>query len=470
MRARGAGWILGGLRSLAALLLLLVIAAPAGPLAGVTIDGPEAVAVGDSIELVASGVPAGGTYRWLIDGRRGKRAGRRAHGLPDPRVALRPDGERARVSGVAPSAHRRDVELTVLYTVGGQTVSATHRVTVASGDLTAHRPQLGAGYVPLARRAVADVDEMHPQLGPGIRINGPGDSDPSGEDDLIELRVDAVPPNVPLVLHRGGTQLSVWTTRDKAPGSELAFGGSTTGPLPFGGAASTTVWVEWSAGTHGTSTLELRAPGGDVAVDRVRFHTFQSVVFALGGEGQVPIVPTDPNHGTFVVGEFLYERGYDVHTHDEDDVGPLGDGPVYDEVVTAVQDRAVSQVVSFGYSHGGGSTYDLVERIMDDQVSIGSFTVPFTSYVDGVGNASDIDTSQELRHPPGSALHVNHYQRGSFADFFLDGGPVPSSIPGTTGLDVETTPWGAGTTHYLVDDFAQVRDLIQAELEQSVNR
>ena len=30
----------------------------------------------------------------------------------------------------------------------------------------------------------------------------------------------------------------------------------------------------------------------------------------------------------------------------------------------------------------------------------------------------------------------------------LDGGPVPDSNPPPTGLDVETTPWGAGATHF----------------------
>jgi hypothetical protein len=76
----------------------------------------------------------------------------------------------------------------------------------------------------------------------------------------------------------------------------------------------------------------------------------------------------------------------------------------------------------------------------------------------------------ELRHPPSSAFHANQYQRGSSADLFLDGGPVPSSVPPPTGLDVETTAWGAGATHYIVDDYMQVRDFILMNLDLRTTR
>ena len=45
-------------------------------------------------------------------------------------------------------------------------------------------------------------------------------------------------------------------------------------------------------------------------------------------------------------------------------------------------------------------------------------------------NNSDFDTGQELRRPPSTAYHLNHYQHGQlFPDLFLDGGPVPDSCP-----------------------------------------
>lgn len=191
---------------------------------------------------------------------------------------------------------------------------------------------------------------------------------------------------------------------------------------------------------------------------------------ALGGEGQVPQVPADPNHGTFQVAIELYERGYDVLMRDEDEVAADGAGPVYTAIVNAIQHRSVGELAIFGYSHGGGSTFDLCERLNTFRATIGTFTIGLTSYVDGVQNDSDVDLDRELRKPPSSAYHANHYQRGSFSDFFLDGGPVPVSEPPPSGLDVETIFWGAGATHFVVDDFDQVRDFILLNLQPRVRR
>ena len=450
-------------------LVTLATTAPSTSPTACTVDiaGPNAVTVGGTIELVATGSPSGGTYRWMVSPRSGgPRAGRRLATLANANVAFRAKGPRLEVTGVAPSAALRDVRLTVHYTVGADTCTSNHRITVASGNVTAYRPQHGAAYFPMKRTAVAEGDEESPTLGPGIRINAPGDTDPAGEDDLIELRLEPSPPGQPFVLHRTGTQLSVWTTRARSPGTEIAFSGSQTGVIP----GATTVWVEWASSAHGTESLELRPQGSPNCVDRATFHTFRSIVAALGGEDQVPSIPVDPNHGTFVVGIALYELGYDVHLHDEDNVAPNGSGPVYDEIVTAVQDRGVSQIVSFGYSHGGGSTYDLAERLDTNQGTIGSFTIPYTSYVDGIENDSDSDLTAESRLPPLSGVHVNHFQNGTLADFFLDGTEIPGSIPPPDGLDVETTVWGSGATHFLVDDYSQVRDYIEAHLLSSVDR
>jgi hypothetical protein len=272
------------------------------------------------------------------------------------------------------------------------------------------------------------------------------------------------------VLDRSSTALRVWTTRNRVPGTEIAFTGDRSAPLSFAGASSTTVWVEWTAATHGLAELDLAVAEPDIVLDRLTFHTFRSIVLALGGEGQVPVVPVDPNHGSFVLGKSLYEQGFDVHAYDEDAVAADGSGTVYDEVVNAIQNRGVLEVASFGYSHGGGSTHDLVERLDVNRVAIGTFSVPFTSYVDGVENDSDLDTDRELRIPPTAAYHANHYQRGTFADFFLDGGPIAGSNPGPSGLDVETTAWGVGATHFVVDDFSQVLGFVESTLPPRVDR
>ncbi len=342
---------------------------------------------------------------------------------------------------------------------------------LSTADLRAYRPQFGTGYAPFVRTAVDEADETSPTRGPGIRVNQPGELDPAGEDDLIEVTVTVDPPDTPLELRRTDPAVSVWTTRDRQPGSEIPFAGDRSGPLPFaGGAAQLTVWVEWTGPAGGSADLDVVRAGRNQAKDTLTLHSFQAIVMALGGEDQQPAQPIGANLGTFVVAEDLYPAGYDVQMFDEDEVSSSGAGPVYDEIVTAVRDRGVTQVALFGYSHGGGSVYHLAQRLDANRATIGVFELVYTSYADSVRNNSDIDVFQETRRPPSSQFHLNHYQHGSFSDFFLDGGPVTSSNPPPTGLDVETTPWGAGATHFEVEDFVQVRDLIFVELTSHVSR
>ena len=356
---------------------------------------------------------------------------------------------------------RHALPIAVLAALGALAPDArAQRVRSAPDGLTVYRPRHGAGYAPFARTAVPEELEANPRLGPGIRVNGTGELDPFGEDDLLELVVGHAPRGAALVLERDDPGLHLWTTPDRQLGTELSFAG----------ARRLTLWVEWTgvAGAH--PELGLLVPEIDLELDRLRFHAFTGAVAALGGEGQVPSLPVDPNHGTFLVATELHELGWDVWMHDEDDVTANGSGRVYDELVNAIRHRGVSELAIFGYSHGGGSTYDLCERLDTFRAGIGTFSIPFTSYVDGVQNDSDIDVDMELRKPISSLFHVNHYQHGTLADFFLDGGPVPASFPAPSGLDVETVFWGVGATHFLVDDYTQVRETILTELEARVAR
>ena len=136
---------------------------------------------------------------------------------------------------------------------------------------------------------------------------------------------------------------------------------------------------------------------------------------------------------------------------------PLADPPIAPQPTHTRLRRAI-----FGYSHGGGSTYDLCNRLDANRAAIGTFSINFTSYVDGIENDSTIDTDMELRRPPTTNFHANHYQSGSFHDLFLDGGPVDDSEPPPRGLDVETVTWGRDATHSEIDDFEEVRNFIQA--------
>ena len=152
--------------------------------------------------------------------------------------------------------------------------------------------------------------------------------------------------------------------------------------------------------------------------------------------------------------------GYDVHMYDEDNVGSDGSGSVYNEVVRAIQSRGISVVAIFGYSHGGGSTHDLAQRLDSNRGSLGTFTFPYTAYIDGIRNSSDIDITSETRLPPGTLYHVNYYQRN---DLFIRGNSV-------SGANVDVNVSDTGVVHTEIDDLETVRSGVQDPLVQHVSR
>jgi hypothetical protein len=341
-------------------------------------------------------------------------------------------------------------------------------------EMTGFRPQSEAYGGPLQRAAVPRELQITP--GVGIRLNGDDDDgdtvadfdDPSvaGENDLIEVVLTASPAVAPegleYVLARVTGDVRVWEQSTK---TTQLLGPVDDVPLDFEG-GPLTVWVEKP--TAGVADLALQARQiGDqaiVAADTMHFYGFTSVVIALGGEGQVPAdPPLEPdNHGTFQVAIELYQRGYDVHMYDEDVVGSNGAGAAYNEVVSAVRDRGVSGVAIFGYSHGGGSTNDLAARLVDNAGTIGSFSIDFTAYVDGIDNDSDVDIGTETELPPSTNYHANYYENPGCGLFQLCGGPIAGA---DFDLNVNTTAWGAGLGHFTIDDAPNVLDGIRDQLE-----
>ncbi len=194
------------------------------------------------------------------------------------------------------------------------------------------------------------------------------------------------------------------------------------------------VWVEFPGPDHGSSVLEVQArAGGQVlpgAGDQIRFFSFRSIVIALGGETNKPADPAPAGQGLFDIAIRLYDRAYDVHMYDEDYVSPvplfLGSGRPYDEVVSAVRYREVTQVAIFGYSHGGGKTYWLANRLTSNAAQIGSFTIPYTAYIDAVATDWFLRETDLPPVPPGSnRQHSNYYQR----HLLLRGDSIPTSVP-----------------------------------------
>jgi hypothetical protein len=343
--------------------------------------------------------------------------------------------------------------------------------------MTAFRPQTEAYGAPFERTEIPDAEQQDP--GVGIRRNGDDDDENevadyleatvAGENDLIELELETRLPDSPGVefrLTRSTADITAWYEATK--GTELFAVGPEAVLTP--GGPVTSVWAEWVAMGTGPAGADLELSVWDAThgqkafFEEASFYTFTSVVIALGGEDQVPTDPPDPNFGTFVVARSLYREGYDVHMYDEDNVAADGSGAAFAEVERAVNERGVTQVAVFGYSHGGGSTHDLSGRVQTEM----QLGVHFTSYVDAIRNTNDYDMNQELRRPPGSQHHVNQYQHGTLADGWLDGGP--SDPAADWELDVETTAWGADATHHVVDDYHEVRDQIETRLRNMITR
>jgi hypothetical protein len=329
--------------------------------------------------------------------------------------------------------------------------------------ITAFRPLSEFYGGPFQRRAVPTGENVTP--GVGVRINGDDDNNNSvadhlegpvgGENDLVELTLQANPFPAPAgfeyVLLRNNGAVRVWNDQSKTGAALL--GANDEVAVGFS-AATRTVWVErLSAGTTMLELLARPVGGGSaLASSTVNLSAFTSVIIALGGENQSPSDPPSSNHGMFQIASVLYGLGYDVHMYDEDVVNGSGAGAAYDEVVRAVSRRGIGIVSIYGYSHGGGSTHDLAERLDDNRASIGTFTIPYTAYVDGIRNSSDIDIASETRLPPSTEYHVNYYQRN---DLFIRGNSVGGA---DFNLNVNTTPWGSGLDHGEIDDHVNVRD------------
>jgi hypothetical protein len=351
------------------------------------------------------------------------------------------------------------------------------RCDIPTVEMTAHRPQSEAYGAPFQRRAIPEEQEL--SRGVGIRVNGDdddGNGTPDAEDanvasenDLIEVTLAAsmpIPPDgLEYALVRTDGDIRVWSSSTK--GTEI-LGASDSADLSFA-SGPITVWLEQpDVGTSDLVLVARRIPDQSVlASDELTVFAFTSVVIALGGENQVPAdPPLEPeNHGMFQVAIDLYELGYDVHMYDEDVVVASGAGAAFDEVETAVRDRAVGRVAIFGYSHGGGSTNDLARLLDQNRASIGTFSIDFTGYVDGIDNDSDFDAGAEQELPPSTAYHANYYQNPNCGFFELCGGPIAGA---DFDLDVTTTPWGAGLGHFTIDDAPNVTLGVIDQLIQQV--
>jgi hypothetical protein len=373
---------------------------------------------------------------------------------------------------------------------GGGFSAPSQRASVTAGQsaLTAYRPQqfhdpenltLAPIYTPFAKLSVAEVDEESTTLGPGIRINydddnqnGLADVTDVGfplqqENDLIEVRVDRLPGQGDLALVVG-FDLRLFYTYDKEVRIPLVMV-TRTEPLEFVN-DTVTVFVEWITEGHGTEPLQLVNATTLALLDTIRFHTFHSAVIALGGEFQTPTPELPPNnHGIFKAGIELYNQGYDVRIYDEDDVDADGSGVVFDEIRNSINNQFYTEVAMFGYSHGGGSVYDLSVKLMDESTPpfgtiIQPFTITMTSYIDAIETSV---TLAENQRPELSEYHLNQFQQNTGINGgFLNG----THTTDLQELDDEVNYTGLELVHKTIDDDFGVLFLVGQRVRQKVTR
>lgn len=326
-----------------------------------------------------------------------------------------------------------------------------------SADLVAFRPV--TEYIDYSKYAVAETVETDPRFGPGIRFNGDNDNGTGGADYLDTgptpladhdlVRVDVKGTGQAFAISYDN-RLAVWTTQTKVQ------------PVASGSAvqANQQLWVEYVSPVHGQATMTLTV---DQSTDSVVFHSFQSVVIAIGGRAQDPKYFGDPLLGTFTMAAQLYQQGYDVHMYRHDQIQSssttIGQGAAYNEVVNGVLNRNVKYVAAFGYSWGGSATYELSKGLSLNSSLAGKYELTFTAYIDAITHNG---LSAERRLPVGTKYHDNFYQR---RDWLLRGDSVPGA---NRNLNVTQTAWGARLTHTTIDDNFSLQNLLVESLKAKV--
>ncbi|MBM4068129.1 MAG: hypothetical protein FJ271_04195 [Planctomycetes bacterium] len=334
------------------------------------------------------------------------------------------------------------------------------RTVPATANLTAYRPV--TEYFKFTKFRVAERQEMNLDVGPGIRMNRDDDNangvadyldmgaSAGSDDDLVRVDVAAV-GTATLAFN---ANLKVWTSQTKQ--QQILSGDVFT---------AKTVWVEYvgaaftSVSNPAGLTLNVSDSGG-TASDKVMFHTFRSVVVAIGGRGQNPANVGDPSLGLFTIATVLYQRGFDVHIFGHDQVAPSGGGSAYVEVSNAVKRRNVRNVAIIGYSWGGGATYELARGIQVDATLRSRFTLRYTAYIDAVTHR---EISSERRLPPGTSYHDNIFES---RDWLIRG----DSVAGASNVNVTNTSWGSSLGHTNIDDDPVVRSIIVGNLTARVAR
>ena len=292
------------------------------------------------------------------------------------------------------------------------------------------------------------------------------------ENDLIRVYANLTHiPGTHYVVSKDSENLRFWKSGTK--NEQYTF---TDGRCAISGSGS--MWAEYASTGNENYTFMLQmvetATSKVVLQEEMVFRPFNSITCAFVGEFQTA-GQMDDNHGVNIIARDLLLDGYDVHVWDDghdwsqsDDADEWGSGPVYDTIVNAVNNHGQTKIALFGYSHGGGTVYNVAWRIGNNYADSDGNTMSnprslvFTSYIDAVRNSNLINVVGENRRPAGSLFHLNQYQEN---DWVVDG----CTSNGTA--DVEVGRSGiTGMTHRTIDDNVDVQSLLKIYLKFLVLR
>ncbi|MDO4551587.1 MAG: hypothetical protein Q4C96_10105 [Planctomycetia bacterium] len=253
-------------------------------------------------------------------------------------------------------------------------------------------------------------------------------------------------------------------------------------------------WAEYASAGNENYSIALQlvetATNKVVFEETMLFRPFNSITCAFVGENQTAgNANISPGVNDWVIAQLF--DGYDVHVWDDGHDGnnnqnncnPLGEGRAFDEICNAINNRGVTQVAAIGYSHGGGSVYNLSWRMRYDgktsdnsdylnppQRIFKNYQFVFTSYIDAISNSSNTDRSPETRRPLGSMYHVNQYQKNTYylGMFSVNGAPSNGDI------DQDRSSWldanGNKLDHETINGDARVLYVLTNSFKEKVIR
>ncbi len=335
---------------------------------------------------------------------------------------------------------------TATYT-GTATTTGSHGVLLLPVQINAYRPQMVPSSVDLTptdpTKLIIPQSEIQ-SSGVHIRVNVDNDVDANGNfTNLVKVTFSspaiAAMSNVHVAVQSGGSNL--WVYSDAQASSSIAIGGS-QGNLTLDANGNATIWVE--ARAQGGNDLTFLLTSGTTTIGtlgKLHFVNYDSFVEAFSGEtfGTPGAASSGSNQGVFNVAQNLYLEGYNVAYYDVHTISSSTSQPAFGEISDQISSGFVTSVGIFGYSHGGGETYNTCNLLAGTTA-----TISFVGYIDAIQFAPPnptIDTSSQTTYPPGAAFMWNYYETN---DTFLHSGPVTGA---NLNLNVNTTAWGTNLYH-----------------------